>query len=325
MTSADPIMRLGFAFWGSRTLLAATELGVFTALSETPLDERELRDRLGIHPRGARDFFDALVALGMLDREDGVYRNTEATARYLDRAGAEYLGGILEMSAQRLFRDWAGLTDSLRTGQPQKPAEDVFADLYADPEQTRKFQRAMTGGSLPSIRAIVERYPWERVSSVADIGCSEGAFLRELAGRHPQVRRIGFDREQVRDSFLEYAGDRAEFRSGDFFTDPLPEAGVLVFGHILHDWDLTTKRMLLAKAYRALPAGGEIILYEALIDDDRRQNAFGLLMSLNMLVETAGGFDYTGTDARGWLTEAGFQDVRVQQLTDTESMVIATK
>ena len=110
-----------------------------------------------------------------------------------------------------------------------------------------------------------------------------------------------------------------------FFTDELPQVDVLVMGHILHDWDLPTKRMLLDKAYRALPSGGALIVYDAMIDDERRRNAFGLLMSLNMLIETPGGFDYTGADCRGWMEEAGFRDTYVEQLIGPDSMVVGFK
>ena len=96
-------------------------------------------------------------------------------------------------------------------------------------------------------------------------------------------------------------------------------------GHILHDWNLTQKKILLAKAFQALPKGGTIIVYDAIIDDERRENAFGLLMSLNMLIETPGGFDYTGADCIGWIKEAGFNDTRVEHLVGPDSMVIGIK
>jgi hypothetical protein len=107
--------------------------------------------------------------------------------------------------------------------------------------------------------------------------------------------------------------------------DERQEGLVLVMGHILHDWDLGQKKGLIAKAYAALPAGGALLVYEALIDDERRQNAFGLLMSLNMLIETPGGFDYTGADCRGWMREAGFRDTRVEHLVGPDSMVVGVK
>jgi hypothetical protein len=100
---------------------------------------------------------------------------------------------------------------------------------------------------------------------------------------------------------------------------------VLLFGHILHDWDLETKRMLLRKAYAALPEGGAVIVYDAIIDDERKENAFGLLMSLNMLIETPGGFDYTGADCIKWMKEAGFRECRVEHLVGPDSMVVGVK
>ena len=97
------------------------------------------------------------------------------------------------------------------------------------------------------------------------------------------------------------------FLSGDFFKDDLPKADVVLMGHILHDWDLPTKKMLIRKAYDALPAGGALIVYDSIIDDDRSKNAFGLMMSLNMLLETPGGFDYTGADCKGWMEKPAFR------------------
>ena len=96
-------------------------------------------------------------------------------------------------------------------------------------------------------------------------------------------------------------------------------------GHILHDWDLNEKKMLLRKAHEALNTGGAVVVYESIIDDDRSKNAFGLLMSLNMLIETPGGFDYTGRDCIGWMKEAGFREARVEHLVGPESMVIGIK
>ena len=119
--------------------------------------------------------------------------------------------------------------------------------------------------------------------------------------------------------------DRIKFRLGDFFKDSLPAADVLVMGMILHDWNLDVKITLLKKAHDVLPRGGALIVYEHLINDERRKNANGLVMSLIMLLETQGGFDYTGADCCKWMREAGFSETRVEQLTGVESMVVGIK
>ncbi|WP_405016504.1 acetylserotonin O-methyltransferase [Kitasatospora sp. NBC_00070] len=328
------IMDVGMGFGASKVLLSAIELGVFTELARAPLPLDGLRDRLGLHPRAARDFFDALVALGLLERDDaGVYANTPETAHYLDRSAATYRGGFLEMANARLYGFWGNLTEALRTGRPQNEAatgDDFFGALYDDPDRLRAFQQAMTGLSSGAIRALAERFPWERYSTVADIGSAEGALLSHVVGRHPHLTGTGYDLAAVRPTFEEFVagsgvGDRVRFRPGDFFREPLPGADVVVFGHILHDWDLPTKRMLLAKAYEALPVDGAVVIHEALIDDDRRSNTFGLLMSLNMLIETSGGFDYTAADGQGWLAEAGFRTSRVEHLDGPDSMIVGIK
>ena len=119
--------------------------------------------------------------------------------------------------------------------------------------------------------------------------------------------------------------NRLKFHPGDFFKDPLPSADVIIMGHILHDWNLEEKHALIAKAHAALPKGGAYVVHEAIIDNDRRKNAFGLLMSLNMLIETPGGFDYTGADCEKWMKKAGFRKTRVVPLAGPDSMVVGIK
>jgi SAM-dependent methyltransferase len=331
--SPDAILQLGFGFWGSKVLLSAVELGVFTALAGTSADLETLRARLGLHPRSARDFLDALVALGMLERTGGRYANTPATEAFLDRAKPGYLGGILEMANARLFGFWADLTQGLRTGRPQnetKTGGSFFPELYADPARLREFARAMTALSMGSISAIGERFPWKGYRTFADIGCGEGGLGVHLARRHPHLSGVGLDLPVLAPFFGEHVAaaglsQRLRFVAGDFLVDELPAAEVLVFGHVLHDWGLDAKRLLLGKAYRALPEGGAVICYDAVIDDERRHNAFGLLMSLNMLIELPDGFDYTGADCQRWLREAGFRRTWVEHLVGPESMVVGIK
>ena len=330
----DAIMQLGLAFWGSKTLLSAVEVGVFSELADAgALDGEALRERLGLHPRSASDFFDALVALGMLERDEGRYANTPATELFLDRGKPSYVGGILEMANARLYGFWGSLTEGLRTGAPQNEAkggENFFEALYADPARLAQFARAMSAVSGGAAQAIAAKFPWQDHSTVIDIGCAEGAVPVQVALVHDHITGGGFDLPPIEPIFDAYVarfglGERLRFTAGDFFTDPLPEADVLVMGHILHDWDLDEKRLLLHKAYDALPDGGALIVYEAIIDDERRSNAFGLLMSLNMLIETPGGFDYTGADCRGWMQETGFSESYVEPLLGPDSMVVGIK
>jgi len=326
-------MQLGVGFWGSKALLSAIELGLFTTLARGPRDAETLRLQLGLHPRSARDFFDALVALGMLRRTGTRYANTPETALFLDRNKSSYVGGILEMANARLYRFWGSLTDGLRTGNAQneaKTGEDFFGTLYADPQRLEGFLKAMTGLSLGSARVIAKKFPWKRYRTFVDVGCAQGGVAVELALAHKHLTGGGMDLPVVQPVFEAYAkargvDSRVRFVPGDFFKESLPHADVIIMGHILHDWNLDDKMMLLRKAYAALPPKGALIVHEALIDDDRKTNAFGLLMSLNMLIETHGGFDFTGADCRKWMKEAGFSRTKVEALTGPDGMVVGYK
>lgn len=338
MTTAAPqpdqILQVGLAFWSSKTLLSAVEMELFTELAKGPQDLESLTGRIGLHPRSARDFLDALMALGFLERHDGRYSNTPSTDFFLDKHKPSYIGGMLEMANRRLFTYWNKLTIALRTGQPQNEAAhgdtDFFATIYSDPERLKGFLRAMTGISRGANIAIASRFPWANYKTVADAGTAQGDLIVQVTRKNPHLSGVGFDLAEVAPIFEEYVeanglSSRVRFQAGSFFRDPLPQTDVIMMGHILHDWNLEEKRILIHKAWETLPKGGALIVYDAMIDDDRSKNVFGLLMSLNMLVETPGGFDYTGSDCIGWMKEAGFSQTRVEHLVGPDSMAVGIK
>jgi O-methyltransferase domain/Dimerisation domain len=332
--SPEHIMQVGLGFWASKALLSAIEMELFTQLSGHPQDLQTLASRAGLHPRSAHDFLDALVSLGFLERTDGAYRNSPDTDLFLDKHKASYIGGILEMANARLFGFWNNLTEALRTGELQNEAKGggatLFEELYADPARLRQFASAMTGISHGASVAIAQRFPWDDYKTFADIGTAQGDLAVQIAHAQPHLRGWGFDLAQLGPIFEDYVSqhglaERLTFAPGDFFAGPMPQADVLLMGHILHDWNLEEKQTLIAKAYEALPSGGALVVYESIIDDDRSQNTFGLLMSLNMLIETRGGFDYTSSDCMGWMRTAGFTTTRAVHLLGPDSMVIGIK
>ncbi|HEX4740306.1 MAG TPA: methyltransferase [Caulobacteraceae bacterium] len=329
----DHILNLGLGFWASKALLSAVELGVFRTLAAGPADLGALSSKLGLHERSARDFLDSLVALKLLEREDGRYRNAPDADVFLDPGKPTYVGGILEMANARLYGFWGDLTEALITGRPQsevKTGGDFFATVYADRERLSGFLRGMSGISAGPAQALAARFDWSKYASAMDVGAAQGMVPVTLARSHPHLTVTGFDLPPVQpvfEAFVEEHGlsERVKFHPGNFFENPLPPADVIILGHILHDWDLDQKLSILAKVFKALPRGGAVVVYDAIIDDERRENAFGLLMSLNMLIETSGGFDYTGADCQSWMRQVGFSHTRVEPLVGGDSMVIGLK
>jgi hypothetical protein len=332
-TSPDEIFKLGLGFMASKTLLSAIELGLFTELAKGPRDGDALRVYMGLHQRSSLDFLDTLVALGMLDRKGGKYRNTPATNTFLDKNKPSYMGGILEMANARLYGFWGTLTEGLKTGEPQNEAKqggNIFEVLYSDPVKLKGFLQAMTGLSTGAGMAIAAKFPWKKYKSFIDVGGAQGGVPVQIALKHKKLTGGNFDLPVVGPIYEEYVRsfkleNRLKFFPGDFFKDSIPSADVIIMGHILHDWNLEEKKALIAKVHAALPKGGAYIIHEAIIDNDRRKNSFGLLMSLNMLIETRGGFDYSGADCQKWLKQAGFRSSKVVPLSGPDSMVVGIK
>ena len=334
----SPVLQTAFAFWSSKVLLTAVEFGLFTRLGDRRLTGEELGRELELHPRAIADFFDALVATGFLERDGSGaparYYNNATGRLYLDRTSPRYVGGILEMLNARLFRFWSDLTEALRTGRPQNEVKHgqkgMFEELYAEQPRLEQFLNAMTGLSRINFEAFAEKFDFARYRTLCDVGGATGLLSMEVAKRHPDIACTSFDLpvvEPIAKKAIAAAGlsSRVGTASGDFFNDPLPKADVITMGMILHDWNLEKKRHLIRSAYEALPEGGAFVAIEALIDDRRRENAFGLLMSLNMLVEFGDAFDFTGADFRGWCGEVGFQRFEVIHLVGPSSAAVAYK
>ncbi|MGQ0700743.1 MAG: methyltransferase [Panacagrimonas sp.] len=336
----DPshIMQTATAFWASKVLLTAVELDLFTTLGDGQQSAAQLGEALGLHPRGTYDFFDALVALKFLDRDgdgaEGKYRNTPETAAFLNKKSPAYIGGLPQMLNSRLFGFWNHLGIALKTGKPQNEIKhggtSIFETLYANPDTLGEFLEAMTGFQAANFAVLAQKFDFSKYKTVSDVGGALALLSRVVGAHHQHLSFTSFDLPPVAPLALESikaAGmeNRIKPIAGDFLKDDLPKADVVTMGNILHDWNLEHKKILIKKAYDALPAGGAFIAIENVIDDARRENAAGLLMSLNMLIEFGDAFDYTGADFRAWCDEAGFRDFDKISLAGPTSAVIAYK
>ena len=340
MSNPNPhhIMQIASGYGVSKMLLAAVGMGLHTRLAEGAMTLEEIIAEFSLQKRPAMDFLDLLVSVDLLGRDgDGAearYRNTEATATYLDRNKPAYVGGIIELWEQRNFRFWADMTEALRTGKAQNETKHAdtpfFETLYADPARLEAFMDAMNGSSLYNFEKLAVSFPFENYQTLTDIGGADALLSRTVASAHSDLQCKSFDLPAVTEIAkrkIDKAGlaDRIEAISGDFFNDPLPSADIITMGMILHDWNLERKKILIKKAYDALKPGGAFIAIEALIDDARRTNTFGLFMSLTMLMEFGDAFDFTAQEFKQWCSEAGFSRFEIMPLEGPSSAAIAYK
>lgn len=336
----EGIMQIGTGFWASKILLSAVNFQLFTILAENnSMSGPAVKSHLGFQctDRNVYDFLDALTAFGFLNREGiletAKYSNTINTDFFLDKKKNSYIGGMLEMLNNRLYGFWGNLEDGLKTGLPQNEVrnnENLFEALYSDADRLKEFIHAMSGIQMGSFMALAQKLDYSGSKTLVDIGGSAGLLSIMVALHQKEMNCISWDLPQVEpianETILHYKlQDRVKTVKGDFFKDEFPKADIVTMGNILHDWDEETKLMLMRKAYDALPDGGTFVAIENIIDDERTKNAFGMMMSLNMLIETGSGFDYTFADFTFWAKKIGFKSTDIIPLAGPTSAAIAYK
>lgn len=336
------IMQTGMGFWTSKALLSAVKFGLFTQLAPQPLSAKEIKQRLKLNcsDRHVYDWLDALVSLGFLERKDllenALYSNAEDSDFFLDKNKRSYMGGILEMANHRLYKFWNDLDEGLLTGKPQNESKandgnmNFFVELYKDEAALQEFMDAMNGIQTGNFIALVKQFDFNNYHTLLDVGGADGWLSIQVCLNHPDIRCINFDLPPVMpvaqkkiDSFR--LTKRIRVVGGDFMKDELPQADLITMGNVLHGLDESLKQKLVQKVYDALPEGGAFMTIENIIDNERRQNTFGLLMSLNMLIENGDAFDYTLNDFDQWTKTAGFKKVEILPLAGPTSAAIAYK
>lgn len=336
----DPskIMQIGMGFFASKTLLTAVNMGLFTFIGDGSKTLQEIKEKFKLHNRSIYDFLDALVALGFLERsgikESSEYSNQLEAKIFLDKNKPSYIGGILEMANNRLYPFWADLDEALVSGKPQNESKhgdgSIFEVIYRDPKILKEFINGMAGVQLGNFIKLSKTFDFNNYKTVCDIGGSGAHLTMQLATENPHLECISWDLppvEPIAKKNIEARGltERVKTQTGDFFKDEFPKADVITMGNILHDWGKEDKSMLIDKAYRALPENGALIVIENIIDDERKENAFGLLMSLNMLIETDDGYDFSAKDFKKLAQEIGFNRFDILKLTGPSSAIIAYK
>ncbi|MEU4742606.1 methyltransferase, partial [Actinosynnema sp. NPDC023658] len=327
---AAVVLELAAGVRKARVLFVAAGLGVFTALAEGEASADELCARLGLHPGAVRDFLHALVALGLLERHAGRYRNSPVADAHLVPGRPGYLGGFLRFLDEVLHPAWDGLAESLRTGQPHNSAarDGNPYSLHHDPAERTSFLDAMDVLNAPA-GARLARLDWSGYRSFVDVGGARGTLAVRLVEAHPRLTAAVFDLPEVEADFDRHVAssglaDAIRFVPGDFFTDPLPAADVLIFGHVLHNWPVERRRLLLRKAYEAVAPGGAVLVHDPMLDEANPRPA-AALAGLNMLVWSSGGSEYTPDECRRWMADAGFSPITATPLGPAGTLVVGHK
>ncbi|WP_378740297.1 methyltransferase [Nocardia brasiliensis] len=332
LRDAADIKQLANAFCHAKLLLTAHEVGVFGWLAANgPADADRIAAGTGLHPRGVGDLLRGLALLDLLVEDEAGYRNSPIVRQTLVPGAPEYLGGFLRRADHMLYPTWGSLAEALRTGRPQATGAgaDAFRRMLADPGQRAQYLRMMDSASTPVAHRLAEVFDWSRYRTVADIGGCRGNLAGILLRHHSGLRATVFDLAPMGPELTAHlsaqgVADRAEFVAGDFFTDTLPSADVLILGHVLHNWSSAERAKLVAKAFQAVRPGGALLIYDAMYTGSTDDLA-RVLVSINMLLVTEGGSEYPVAEAVDWLAAAGCTSHETVPLGSADTLLIAHK
>jgi hypothetical protein len=312
---ARAIMAINSAYFQSKALQTAVELGIFGLLASGPATGERVSEELGLRHLQVTEFLDALASLGLLEADAGQYRNSEAAAEFLVPGRPRYLGGSILQHSRLHYHTWGHLTEALRDGHAkfhrQANGTSAFSETYQDPARARNLMSHMDAFNSFVADELASRVDWSGYASFLDVGGARGNVAAQLVTAHPHLAGGVFDLPGLRPLFEELmseagTADQVRFYAGDFWTDPLPAADVLIIGHVLHDWPAARRRELVARTYPSVHPGGILLIYDAMLADDHR-DARSLLQCLNCSMVRDGGSEYTVSECRDYAEQAGYQ------------------
>ena len=338
MTAQPPdpavVLDLLEAFRRSKTMFAAVKLGVFDALAASPKTLGDLATELQASSDGLERLLDACVGLALLTRRDAGYANTPAAEAYLCSHSPRRLTGYLSYSNDVMWKLWEHLDDAVREGthrwqQVYGWDGPIFQNFFRDEAAKREFLLGMHGFGMICSPQIVAAFDLGRFRKLADLGGATGHLAVAACERYPELRAVVFDLPEAVPLAKEMIAQtpvaaRIEVQSGDFFSDPLPEADLYALGRIVHDWSEEKALALLQRIHAALPAGGALLIAEKVLNDDKLGPRWAQMQSLNMLTCTEGK-ERTLGEYRELLRRAGFSRVEGQRTTAPLDAVLATK
>lgn len=323
------IFELFDAFRRSKAMFAAESLGIFERLASQSATAETVAAELKLDPDALTRLLDALVAMNLLNAEDGLYTNAPVSNDYLVRSSPKSMNGYVRYSNDILFKLWANLEDAVREGTHRWPqtfdlAGPIFSSFFKTDDAMRTFLKGMHGFGMVASPRVVEAFDLSPYRTFCDLGGATGHLVAAACDRYPRLQGILFELAKAIPFAMEYPHPRVKLHAGDFFTDPLPNADIYALGRILHDWSEEKIFVLLKKIHAALPAGGAMLIAEKLLHDDKQGPLPANLQSLNMLICTEGK-ERSLPEYRQLLETVGFSSVEGRKTGAPVDAILAVK
>jgi len=323
----DRLTKISRGFQGAIVLYAAVESGVFDLLdSRKALSSAEAADKLGLDRRAADIFLHALAGMGLLEVENGLFRNAPLADELLVRGRQHYQGDIIAHSG-RLIKRWIQLPSVLRTGKPAASPRSLD-----DKESRRDFILGMSNIATLSAARVAEVIDLRPARRMLDLGGGPGTYAITFCSLNPELAAVVFDLPEVIDEITtgQVAGARLsrriEFIRGDYLKDAYGEGYDLVLvSNIIHSLGARENLEILERCRRSMTAGGRVVVKDFLLNEDRMNPAFASMFAVNMLVGTEAGGCYTVAEVTAWLEQTGFEQVELREISPQARMLVAVK
>jgi hypothetical protein len=315
MTSPDPaqaILGLSTAYWASRCLHVAAELGVADVLGEEPQSAETLAATLGVKADPLHRVLRCLTNHGVFAMTDGKFAHS-AASRLLKSDAHPSLRALPRMMGLKMHWDAYGqLEHTLRTGEPgvdRATGEGLFDYFDRNPDHGRVFDEAMTAKSFAQIGTSLAAYDFSPFKTIGDIGGGAGHLLAAVVDATPGAEGMLFDLPSVVERAAERPHPRIRRVGGDFFKDPIPPCDAYLMMTVLHDWSDAEAAQILAAIKRTAPTAAKLVLLEAVVDLSKGYD-FGMDLDIEMLVMTTGR-ERTAEEWTAVLAEGGWRLTRI--------------
>jgi 3-hydroxy-5-methyl-1-naphthoate 3-O-methyltransferase len=312
-----PIMDLANAYFDSCVLFSSADLGVYTVLARLGASTGEaLASELKLSPRGATLLLDACVAVGLLEKKEGLYSNTALSGAFLVAGKPGDLTQALRYNRD-IYGAWQKLPELARTGAP---VESPKLHLGGDAERTRTFVMSMHGRVLAIGRPVLSTLNLSGRRQLLDVGGGPGTYSVLISQAHPEIRCTVIDLPEVAAIAKELvaqqgASERVQFLPGDYHNAPFPAGNDVVnFFGMLHQESPASIRDLFKRAFVSMVSGGTVYVMDMMTGDDHTSPKFSALFAVTMALTTRDGWVFSSAELRGWLEEAGFVDFSVKPL-----------
>jgi 3-hydroxy-5-methyl-1-naphthoate 3-O-methyltransferase len=325
----EPLLQMMNGLWLAQTLAVSVELEIYDKVADgmNTIDKIAISLNTTHRPIGA--LLNACVAMGLLEKTEGTYKNSELASSFLIKDASGYYGDFIKMISTRSFVTWKALKESILTNSPQ---EGTLGEAFLhDPQFAILFTKAMHNNSVGPAAVLASLVDLSRHRRVLDLGGGSGIYSIMLAKQNPHIEAVVFDFPMVCEVTNEYiqqfnASSQVSTLEGNFLEDKIPkDFDVVILSQILHGYSPEECGRILGLAKQAMKSKGLLIVNEFCMDDDKTGPLFPALFALNMVVGSKGGNSYSSEELHQMLETNGFHEIRTRRLLGPMSLITAEK